>query len=654
MAAKTFIEEDAEQLRRLEQYRKLVWVVVQRHYRALLIVFATITCGMMAMYWLNVRLADDRYEAGSALFFYSKQTELIKAMDVRQGFEIFSRRSMMPLLTESMGLPPEKAGSLHRRITINYDKNKPNLVALSARGATVEEALALVNSFADLCVSEYLRFRSQDLQNSQVVLIARKSELNNAIQEYEKEAAALMKALDSVAPGMEAERLRKTLTEQKTLLSEINVQIANEKSRKEKLDEQLKNIHPAVSRYAARLKDMIAEIERLNKEVVRLETVYTGRNPKLIAAQSELATAEKKYQDFMESKEITDFDADTLHEVDTINSVMTQVVNALETFGENRAALVAEIENNERHVARIAEKLPRYNEITHQRELLHQSLQNVEASLDETRFLLASFGNDVMQVERATNASAKTPFSRRNIVITLIMAIMGTGIAGTMVVLNGIIFGKVESQEELELFDELVPLGAYHIALSTPEGEKNMLEKIAYRFQAIKPSRRIVFGGCLLGAETKEPIDGMLAWSCAMEGSRVILLNVVPAITFKGDTEPTARFGAIIIRDAVAEMPVKNVFALSKAELELLINDIQLLLEEYDMVVINRAESIPQDDIFFQQMLDLSDCAILYVGERSTPRKLLRHVVDLQRKGNYTIMTILTGVDSEAPSVIGE
>ena len=74
----------------------------------------------------------------------------------------------------------------------------------------------------------------------------------------------------------------------------------------------------------------------------------------------------------------------------------------------------------------------------------------------------------------------------------------------------------------------------------------------------------------------------------------------------------------------------------------LLKQDLELLCKSYDLIFIKHSASLRSDRLFFEQIFALCDSAILAVGAKRTPRKLLRQLTALQRKTSLPIMTILS------------
>ena len=70
-------------------------------------------------------------------------------------------------------------------------------------------------------------------------------------------------------------------------------------------------------------------------------------------------------------------------------------------------------------------------------------------------------------------------------------------------------------------------------------------------------------------------------------------------------------------------------------------NDCEALLTKFDLVVIHRQTPFNSHDLFWEQVMDVADALVLYVGARRTSRYALHTVSILQKRILKPVMTIM-------------
>lgn len=231
-----------------------------------------------------------------------------------QTLELFSRLAMRRQVADRLNLGGMDRATLKSRLEINQEKGRPNLIRITVKDAQPEAATLFANTVAEVCIDEYVSFRTDDLRNRLKTLEGRKRELEESVAGCEKEQRELVRLLNSMTPAQELERLRGVMSTSLASLSEINVQIANEEAKSRKLQEQLSHIDATALKHAAQLKAFQDEQERLKHEITRLRQLYTEKNPRLLAAVSEYDDALAAYRAYLKEKKIENYDPDALRD----------------------------------------------------------------------------------------------------------------------------------------------------------------------------------------------------------------------------------------------------------------------------------------------------------------------------------------------------
>ncbi len=629
----TELEKEQEQLRKLEAYRKIFLLLWLKYWPLSLAIFLIVVVMSLGFVALKGICASDRFEAKTKLFFYPRESTMFRVVDSRQVLELFRRQSVLAQTGEKLGMPD----GLKHPIVISTEKNKPNLIILTANAESKDFATRIVNTFASFCISEYRNYRTQELAGQMVLLLKRKKELEVSIADAEAKQQSLVKSPGSLNLEQEFGRLRKEVSEELATLSEINIQYSNEEARQKKLTEQLKG--STGIQHAAQLKLMLDDQERLQKEQVRLQQLYTEKNPRLRAVVSELATARETYQEFLKTNDIGDFTPNQLTQWETMQKALNSAQEKMDYLYENREALKKEIDVHQKAIAKLMAVMPEYNEAAILRASQVSLLHGTEEAIGELQLLIAAINSDASQAEEATSAVTQPLFSKKSVAICLVLALWVTGMVGIVLVWFEFVFGKVKNAKELSCFSELELLGEYPDQMNA-EVRDAVAQRICHGFLAASTGKRILFSGALEGGHAVPEIDEALEWAFKMNGTRFFRIRI--AVSEEFSTEETL-LAAVQKFGDTGIMPVQNPHALSPAEQELLKSDVYKLLETYDIVGIQRDEAVTSSDLLFRQMMEMCEYSLLYFGAEATPRKLMRLAIKLRKETDCSVLAIVAG-----------
>ncbi len=418
-------QQEREQLRKLEAYRKLFLRLWLKHWPISLLVFLLVGGMCAGAVAVKSYRSNERFVAQSKMFFYPRQSLKFRTVDIRQAQELFSRQTVLRQAQDRLGV----AGGLPTQSEIAVEKNKPNLIIVTVAAGREDTAVNLVNSLTTVCMEEYATFRNRDLSSQMTTLLDRKKELEKAILACERKQQEMAAVSGALTPYQELERLRKVVSDELALLSDTNVQYANEDAKRKKLEEQLKDTSRKGLQYATQLQAFLNDQERLEREVMRLQQLYTDLNPKIRIVVSELEHSRKSYREFLEKNDISDFSPENLAMWDELEKALRATLEKLEFLYENREALNAEVARHQKAVAELTELMPAYNEAGIQRASLVEILHATEEAISELQLLVAAVPNDITLVERAADAESQPLFTKKSAALCVVLALWATGLA---------------------------------------------------------------------------------------------------------------------------------------------------------------------------------------------------------------------------------
>ena len=639
--------EEAQQLKTLNIYRKLVQAILfNRKYLLLFIFIVALVCVMATMQKL-VSMSQFRYTAKTTLIYYPKRTNKIGYIDENQVQRIFSRNAMHHKLAESMNVGNDKGRVADYSVDVRQDWKQRNLYTIETHSSNKDDAINATNLMAELCIKEYVAFRIEDLGKWGETVNTRKKELSESLKKIEDELTQLSQDTGVGDPEQELGRIKVTIAQLRNTRTDLQVQLTNAKVSKSNVELLLKNIDTNALLNISQLRDFESELKKADEEIANLRNLYTDKNPRLSSVIEKRNAIVRKYNEFVKEKNIKNFNLEALSKASELqDKLRTSMIN-VEALTEKLSVLDSEISANEAIVKKLTAIIPHITQITHDRESLHKALKDLDSDSSSINYLLASVKNDMSQVERCDSVIAQNPFSITNIILAVIAGLGCMFIAATLLAFSGVVFGNVSALDELQAYQELNALGAIPESLKCYDDagidNRTVLDSIFYNFLQVDAPKKIVFLGALPGAQYPDSLKEGMNWNYAMSGKRLLHLKIVHSSAF---TEPTGKdvkfLGAACYQGMDGETPAENPRALSQSELNLLQSDLEELQNEFDTVFISSDEPIDNFGVFFEQMLKLCDSAIILIGSHRSPRALLRYVVAKQHETGRCVMSILT------------
>ena len=640
-------EREREQLRRFETLRQLAWAIALRRLWISLLVFV-LSAAAVGTWAYRRALKSERFEARAVLFFRPRTTERVRAMPADEVFQILFRRSLKERLAETLQGPSASAGfrrQIVRTVEFKREDRNPNVFNVIVRAATEAAAVARANAFADLCRTEYATYRGRDLTDMQGLFEARRRELQGRLDALDAEEAAQDKGAHGEQPKRELEYVGETLKRQKAALSEASIRLARETAHQKNLQAELDALPKAVVRHVVALRRFLAKAEKRDADVAEAEALYTERNPRLIVARERRAALRTAFEAFCRTNGIASVDAATLAQVERLTADIREATANTEAARETCAALQAEIARNDGERTRLQHMLPNDERIRRRREAFGQALAEIEDALSDIRYQQSSVTHDLSLVEPVRMAEETEPLSRKKITLVLMLSLALAGMSSALLVLLEIVFGRIHDRGELALHPELDVLGALppeETPFASREEERRVLHGCCHRLGATASHARLLLIARLPGAAFSRRLREAFDRECATVDKRILRIEIVPVRAF-AVTDGMTLMDGLVLKGASAFFPVQDVTRLSLGEMELLANDLKELGAKYDLYVLGRQRPLAHHSIYFEQMLQLCDAVVLFVGKGTTSRASLRQAIARQRESGKPLFAILTG-----------
>ena len=648
----TEVVSEEEQLRRFNVYRKLTQIILLRHGVQLGVSFVIIFMVILGILAVKVKNSPERYKAVAKLVYYPKTSSRIDSLDANQLMQQFSRYSLYQQFASGMAMDWME---MRDHLDLSQDSNHTNWFIITCRSDTAENAVYLANSFAEFCIREYINNRNQELSKWDNLFVTQENNIQATLNQITDAMHRIAVNSEVMSPAQEIEKLQSTVVEQRIALSEISVKLNNLKDESASLTALFGEYNPLLSQYSGRIRGYMNDLSNLDKELLVARQLYTEINPKLLSMESQRTQLESEYRNFLKENNIGEVTSEQLDNIDRINTALEKIAKDVFALQNSHAALTDALAANERKLQQLQEIMPEYTHLQTQYDTQVLNLQKVADLKVELNYQKNSVDSEFTLAERAEFAQEERLFSKLNIFIALLGALFFTGMLAFIIVFLSIVFGNVYNLKELCLYSELNPIGAIPASekfFKTQEDERFVMETMFHRMQRSGALARVIFTAPLLGTTLNMRLRRYFDWNYAMCGMKIFRLQVVRKDTLPHDV--SADYTATVRNQDSGLFPVDNPYTLTPTELELLKVDIEELKRSYDTVIISREEPLLRKGIFFRQILPICESSAFMVGEKTTPRYLVRYLIKLQRTGGYNFISVLNESEDEQAVSKGE
>lgn len=646
----TYKENEERQLQRLEELQRTCKSILSSHVVLLVTIGLLVAAAFLTMFYLRARNSTSRFTAQVALHYQPKSTQNVQPYNDKYVMHILAREAVRHQFIESLNASLDTDNNTGpKNIQIEQTFRQTNYFVVSLSAATEKDAVAFVNMFAELCILAYTDERMAYLESWKNVLEQNRNEFAAKIKENnDKMAQVEMKAV-VLAPEKNYEFLQNRLTSERANLAKQEAALRAMEQQYKALEDSRGDILPGLLPNIGRIHKYQAELAGLEQELRKLRELYTDRNPKVKAVETRRLETEKEFHAFLEQNGLGVADMAFLESAPAVIKELDRVSEELESMRsvyEVQKELVASLNND---LESFVVNYPKRQELIRQQEKYASSMEKLDKTIMDINYLMPLVKNDLFIGERAQDAKEKLPFTKETISVTLLASVAITGIFALMLLVSGYFYGKVVSEEELDGLSGLRYLGIHPTANSKFEegsSERLFFSGISHQFNMVKPLPKTLLMGSLPGGELSPEFVQAFAEDCSMGDRKVLVLNLVQAEGFKIPVERDLHRAAIAVYSnskGYGYLPVSNLHSLESEEERKLRHDLLLLQKVFDLVCIVQNVPLSQDGMFLRQVSMMCDGAILAVGAKKTPRRLVRQLQENQSKVGLLVMTILSG-----------
>lgn len=663
-------DKELEQLQKLDKLRKLIQTILGGHLTLLFLIFLLVLASVLAIVVLSVTNSPRRYLARLNLCYLPKQKGKISHYDEKYVLDILKRQTTRRNFSRQVDAETaredetdsdaqdgksgrsgkhklSKSAQLKRlaarQIKIIKVPRQAHNFAILLNAASEEDAVELINEFAQVCIQEYTKERTRDLRNRKNVLENEREGVKEKIKQCNTKISQLVMPLNIITPDKEYERIRIQLNEFQTARVRLTVVLGNLNTRKKQLEKELSEVNPALLLHQQEIKAFQSELDKLDKEIFEASEMYTDENPKMIAILSRRKAVQKRMDEFLQSKGIKAFDNSLIAKAEKLSAEQKTLLAELETKENEMRVLDSGIADCRKRFRLMTEYQPKLQQLTQQRRMLQDNLTRLEESISEINYMLLMVKEDLFVNEKASAAVGSRPLAKKKLAVCVFAAVAITGFAASLIVLLEFFFGHVANANELKLYSEFAYLGelpASEDMFSSEELENVILNKIFHNFNAM--GLHVIFTDILPGGKIIPKLFDFFEWNFGMSGRRLLVMDLVLAEDFPTVPDPETKTMIVTFSKGKAYLPLTSQKFFAPTELELLKNDFQTLKQDYDYIFIRNVFSIRGAGLLMEQITEICDGMIASVGAGKTYRRDLRFLLTVQFKIKLPVMTILT------------
>ncbi len=565
-----------------------------------------------------------------------KVPSFYKQLDSKSIAELVGTHGTLRRAAQRLNIKPSEIASQLSYVTVETDKNKPNIIMITAQNNQPKMAAEIANAVAEAGVEEYVELQNSTLKSMLNERKRRKAQLLTEITALETDLSTYTSKTTSFPPDEELKYLRGVISE---LL--LKVQTANNKAAelKVKIDEIQKNLKVVDKEIQYMHKvhgNDEAELHKMKKELIRLQQLYTPKNPKVINFAQEVQDREKLIGSTPQTSDEIIYSFNQVYVSLQENLLNTNI--ELKGYLQNLADYQVQLNKAREESALAFKQMPAYNELFRKIDALKNSIRQLETSINDLDFLLNSTIPDLSVLEVAV--PPRSPNRRSVYLLAVFLSFFIIALLTMAVLFYELIFGKIKSVQEMRLITSGDALGEIpsenHPKITEPAVQSAMLAS----FNALKTAlenKKMLFISELDETECSEKTIAYWLEHFGVNGVKVFRLKIVPAKlrekfqfpSIKGPQRAPYEEELICIE----KFANRGIFVhsddlfLAPAECNLLQADLTLLENHYDLLILELAEPCSKSGQLFAQISGLADYSVLFAIFNHSQKETLRQLV---------------------------
>ena len=642
----SFSEKEREQIKKFDQLRHLLQMMLMSHIVPVLIFFAvTLVASLVGLYVMASR-SRYRYECSVIIHYTttgrSDSTKsfspkfvlaLFNRSDVRQQFALKYRMkygmAMCPCSINIEAIPDKKGVMDRFRISVKAPHERC--------------AVRITNDFADTCLQTYFDEYEAMLNKQMDELQEKKEEALREKERLKRERQQLCADRGIRDPKAEYDQLRRSIPDAERKLKGEELQLEALELKYAELEAKMKAFNPALVSCEKELRRWLADRKKLDDEIERYRYEYTEANTKMVALRSRRDAMEAGFRKFLTERGISLQDTGHVDAAVLLHAEMEKQFVSLNRKRNQVRMLREAVAADKAKLTYLEDIMPQVEALNERLRTQDESLVRIQASISDIK---ARSVRDSMRLgERADSSQKIKPLGAKKIVLSIIISLLLTTLLSALIVTRDFLFGVVNSEKDFTFLAGIRYLGALpsrEALFESKSQEQIAINTVLHAFQNYSGDNHVVLVSTLPGGKILPELFDAFERNYTMSGRRTLTIDLMLADNFNYDMPCEEDTGIVVHFGNKGVLPVMSKKFLSPSEIELLKSDLETLRKSYDLIFIRHSASMRRDRMFVEQIIPLCDSAMVAVGFRKTTRKYLRRLAGIGVKTGLPILVILS------------
>ena len=640
-------ENEQAQLRKIIAFQKVALGIVIKWKWLFLLLLLLLGAAFLGYLRIRALTSVSRFEVSTRLLFNPRKVAKIESLTEQQIMSILDRPSLKRKIAERVEMSLAEKQCLSKDVTIEQERHPPNLFTLTVASQTENGVVQKANAYAEILVDEYVAYRTTDLENRRTSVASRRKTLLDQLSAIEAEEKTLKTKTGVVSPQEALLNLNTLISDQRRNLSALGVDIANENVKRARLEKDVGASGPAIIANAAAIRRRAEAIAAIDKEVATMREIYTDINPKIIGKLEDRNALVKELEEFLKSKGVAGLNVDGIDQIEKSAGELAECGTRLEVLNEKKRALEQETTDNEKKAAELTAMIPEYERLAAHHADMELSVRALGEELSDIAYVESTLRNDLRQIERAHTGEDKGTIGAKKIIIAISADLACFAGVLLVVLVLEFLYGNVRGGKEIAAYDEIRFLGSIPTPGTLPDEEaREVMGVIALKLLLPDTLQGIMLVASLPGAAKNTGFTEVMDYTATIAGKRLCSLKLVPSAEFAPPADGEQMIGAVR-KEARAWFPVQNRLALTPSEIEMLQADIAELRKDFDAVFIFMDGGLRKGGAFFDQLLEICEASVLFIGASHTPRAWFSYVRRHVGAAKKPMVAIATGAPTK-------